>query len=257
MRLKNSKKTLLIMNIVLSLLCLLLLGICVADVCMDNGNGRNIAIKSIYMNMEHPGTVREAKPTVIYVGGASEAPAESDEKDNTEEEIVNPDTSENEVLQTGSGTTAVFPLQTEVKLKLASDTDRAGNFVISPDGSFVGDYISKAVLDGEDYVVKSEFQGKLQNVRQMNEHAYAATLSELLYTNKQAGHWVEDGKKYIFAEPSVLKPGEEFVLYLPGTPQEEVPESMRALYAAFAPGEMSDTYALLCETSKLGYFGNK
>ena len=250
---KSSHKALLIMNIVLSVLCLMLVAFCVVHFGAGaKAGGSNIAIKSIYLNVEHPEAGRRpAGPTVIYLGDADATKDKETERENEEEEQSETEViTENVILQG-------FPISKTVRLVMVGDTGKKGELTIAADGSFKGLQKGSTSVNGETVSTAALFNGSFSNIRQISEHTYAAELMEVNYENKRDKFWVENGEKYLFAEVGGLKVGEEFLLYVPGAQKEELPESYRALYADWKPETALETFALHCPETKLGYMEQK
>lgn len=117
------------------------------------------------------------------------------------------------------------------------------SLTLYPDGSFEGIYEgSEAVAApaypyGTSYYCK--FSGRFDDITKISEYAYTMWLEELIceWEDKYAfavrmgepvqemetgQEWIEDGHRYISSEALGVAGGEEFVLYLPGTPLAEL-----------------------------------
>ena len=55
-------------------------------------------------------------------------------------------------------------------------------------------------------------------------NSYSLTLAEVNSDYENGKVWVDDGMRYVSAEPYGVENGEEFILYLPETPTSELPE---------------------------------
>ena len=269
MRLDKSHKALLIMNIVLSVLCLLLVAFCVVNFAADKKvGGRNIAINSVYLNVEHPDTeVVPGKPTIIYVdGGEARRNSDSGKNDSTAKKGDTAENTENaESLQTDekvvTQTTIVyvdkFPISNPVRMVMMGEAGKSGELTMQPDGTFEGTQKGSVIVGDEKYITETVFNGKLANIRQTSAFTYAADLSSVVYENKKDGYWEKDGEKYLFAEAAGLKVGKEFLFYMPGAKKSGLPEAYFALNEKWDPESALDTFALYCPETELGYMEQK
>lgn len=259
MRLDKSHKALLIMNIVLSVLCLSLVAFCVANFAADKKTGgRNIAINSVYLNVEHPDTeVVQGKPTIIYVdGGEARRNSNSDKNDSTSKKTE--ESMQTEVVtETKIVYVEKFPISNPVRMVMMGEAGKNGELTIQPDGTFKGTQTGSVIVDDEKYVTETVFNGKLANIRQTGAFTYAADLTSIAYENKQDGYWEKDGEKYLFAEAAGLKLGKEFLFYMPGAQKSELPEAYFALNEKWDPQSALDTFALYCPETELGYMERK
>ena len=103
---------------------------------------------------------------------------------------------------------------------------------ISKDGSFVGDYHDSDMGSiGADYpygtVYKCDFSGKFSEPEPTdNPYIYSMKLQELIIQDEEKLDTEEivDGIRYIYTTPYGFDDADEFILYMPGTPLEEIPD---------------------------------
>lgn len=103
-------------------------------------------------------------------------------------------------------------------LILNSDLSFSGSFHDSDMGDMTDEY-----PNGTCYV--STFSGNFQVLSQIDEYSYALELTHIETEIADGTIWIEDGIRYIACEAYGLE-GTEYVLYLPETPTEQLPESM-------------------------------
>lgn len=281
---KASHKALLIMNIVLSVLCLLLVAFCVVNFAAEKkARGRNIAINSVYLNVEHPDTeVVPGKPTIIYVDGGEarrnsdsvkgdsegkdtkksdktekKEVERSDKESGTEETMQTDENGEEVVTETKVIQVNYFPISHPVRMVMMGEVGKSGELTVQPDGAFKGSQKGSVIVGGEKYITETIFNGKLSNIRQTGAYTYAADLSSVVYENEQEGAWEKDGEKYLFAEAAGMKVGEEFLFYVPGAKKAELPEAYFALNQDWDPESALETFALYCPKTELGYMEQK
>lgn len=105
------------------------------------------------------------------------------------------------------------------------------SLTLYPDGSFEGVYENgenDAEPDyprGTSYVCR--FTGRFGEMTKLTDHAYSMKLEVLDY-EEPGREWIEDGIRYISAEPYGLLDGEDFTLYVPETSAEELNEEFRS-----------------------------
>ena len=154
----------------------------------------------------------------------------------------------------------------------ADFTSWGTDLTLHPDGSFEGiyymdkDFVEKlssyamplaqpdyeAGVDeeyprGTRYYCK--FNGRFDEITKINEYSYSMHLAELHYETEVDREWIEDGTRYIGAEPVGLK-GETFMFYLPDTPIAELDET----YGSKPPNFWSWTMGLVEEMSCYGIY---
>lgn len=97
-----------------------------------------------------------------------------------------------------------------------------------PDGHFEGVYEDGEMIAAPEYPRGTsyycKFNGKFSDITKVSEYAYSMRLEELTYETEVDKEWIEDQHRYIGSDALGLTDGEEFILYLPGTPLEELDE---------------------------------
>ena len=134
---------------------------------------------------------------------------------------------------------------------------------LNRDGTFFGmHHDSDMGSTGEGYpngtVYICRFEGRFEVVDQIDEHTYSLRLAELTTNETPGAEQIEDGVRYIAAEPYGLESGSDFLLYLPGTPYELLTEDF--LFWQLWRGDMSDEknslsgYAIRNVATEYGFF---
>lgn len=100
---------------------------------------------------------------------------------------------------------------------------------IKEDGSFFGEYADSEMGSfGEDYpngtVYQCMFNGRFTEPVKVNDYTYSMRIAEISYENEVDTEESRDGLKYVYCEPYGLSDAENILIYLPGTPTEEIPE---------------------------------
>lgn len=102
------------------------------------------------------------------------------------------------------------------------------HLTLYPDGHFEGDYGDWDAVTGPEYphgmVYYCKFSGQFADITKVSAYAYTMRLEELTYESEVDREWIEDEVLYIGSDAHGVTGGEEFVLYLPGTPLEELDE---------------------------------
>ena len=103
---------------------------------------------------------------------------------------------------------------------------------IFADGSFSGEFHDGEIgEDGEAYpygtVYICDFTGKLSVVERQDENTWKLRVEALAIDESRPEEVIEDGVRFVRAEPYGLAEGGEMLLYAPGTPLTAIPEDMR------------------------------
>lgn len=105
------------------------------------------------------------------------------------------------------------------------------DFDIEKDGSFHGSYhdsdmgdIGDGYPDGTFYYC--EYEGHFENIQKVDEFTYKMHLKDITILNDDKEK-IEDGMKYVPAEPNALANGDEIEIYLPGKPVSEIDEEVQ------------------------------
>ena len=106
---------------------------------------------------------------------------------------------------------------------------------LNQDGSFTGQYSDSEMGEiGEEYphgsVYICDFSGKFEDPEQVNAFSYKMTLTGLTAEKNVGDEWIEESIRYVASDPfGLVDPMEnrectDFILYLPETPVDQVPE---------------------------------
>ncbi len=123
-----------------------------------------------------------------------------------------------------------LPFETPLNLVFSSGAGAWGTGIsLRPDGFFEGSYDDSDMGDnGEEYPYGTHytcsFSGQFFNMKQVNEYTYSMTLGELFSEKTPGIQWIEDGVRYVSAEPYGMEGGKEFFLYTPQTPLNQLSE---------------------------------
>ena len=135
--------------------------------------------------------------------------------------------------------------------------------LLEHDGSFKGSYHdSEMGSNAEEYPKGTcyvcEFSGKFDNIVKINDYCYSMILTEITTENEYGEEWIKNEVRYIASNPYGIHNGEEFILYLPGTPVSELSEKFKSwspfLRGDDAPDTMSD-YGICNVNTGHGFFG--
>lgn len=137
------------------------------------------------------------------------------------------------------------------------------DLVILPDGSFKGEYHDSEMGESaEEYpygtVYRCSFFGMMVLEGQADEYAWKIRVETLQADEGQEKEEIEDGIRYVAAEPYGLSAGDGMVLYRPGTPVGMLSEEMllwaHVLDRENPPAEL-DTWFLYSEKNFSGFVG--
>lgn len=100
---------------------------------------------------------------------------------------------------------------------------------IQRDGSFSGEYSDSNMGEtGEGYpdgsVYCSNFTGRFCQPVMVDEHTYSITLEQINYRRQPGTKEIIDNTMYYYTEAYGLNGAKEFLIYLPGTPLDTLPE---------------------------------
>lgn len=117
----------------------------------------------------------------------------------------------------------------EWEFLFASGAGSWGTWVyIGEDGSFSGEYCDHDNITGEGYpngtMSWCNFSGSFTQPVQLDPYVYSFSVGELHYEAEVGTEEIRDGMLYAASDSYGLALGEEFLLYLPGIPLEELPE---------------------------------
>lgn len=101
--------------------------------------------------------------------------------------------------------------------------------MIHADGSFEGNYhdsemgsIGEGYPNGTRYF--SEFSGQFSEPEKVGDYTYKMTVDTISYQNEVGTEEILDEILYVYSDAYGLAGAEEILIYLPGTPIEELPE---------------------------------
>ena len=137
---------------------------------------------------------------------------------------------------------------------------------INRDGTFSGRYEdSEAGSIGEDYpngtVYICDFSGVFTDIEKVNKYTYKATAFGVTTHQEPGKEWIKDDIRYIAANPAGIydeetsQMCEEFIVYLPDTPINEVPAEFLTWWPYYG-GEKTtlSCYGILNVATNAGFF---
>lgn len=160
-----------------------------------------------------------------------------------------------EVTQTPTPTPANpgLPITTPLELVFSSGAGGWGTAItLNPDGSFTGSYHDSEMgdLDETKYpngtVYVCNFSGRFEDIQQQDAHTYAMTLGQLEMDKPKEETWIEEGIRYIAADPYGLESGKTFRLYLPETPLAGLSEEFLSWWPGRFTGDADTKTTLSC-----------
>ena len=100
---------------------------------------------------------------------------------------------------------------------------------IAEDGTFEGVYSDSDMGDtGDGYPNGTHyscvFTGKFTKPVKVNEYTYSMEIENMVYADEPGTEEIIDGVKYCYSDAYGLTDGKEFLIYLPGSPVDELPE---------------------------------
>ena len=117
---------------------------------------------------------------------------------------------------------------------------------VQPDGSFYGQFHdSEMGSNGEEYPHGTcyicDFEGKFAALTQVSDYVYSTSIETINFEEPEK-EYIEDEIKYITSTPYGLDNAGEILIYLYGTPKEEVAEG----FISWMPGCEMTTDTLEC-----------
>ena len=123
------------------------------------------------------------------------------------------------------------------------------DMVLETDGSFSGQFqdtelgeFAESYPNGTTYY--NHFTGRFDSLYRIDDLTYAMTLTDLYLAD--GGETIRDGVRYVGAKPSGLTRGAQYILHLPGTRVDELPEDFRSWYNGWPSMELPDSETMLC-----------
>ena len=141
---------------------------------------------------------------------------------------------------------------------------------LNQNGIFTGWYLDSEMGEtGEDYpngsAYTSTFSGKFDNIEKINEYSYKMTLTDVKTEKAVGEEWIENKIRYVATEPYGLNDPinnqdcTQFILYLPNTPIDQVPEEFLTWWPyrytqETSPKATLSCYGILNVTTNYGFF---
>ena len=132
------------------------------------------------------------------------------------------------------------------------------------DGTFSGEYHDSDMGDSsENYpsgtIYVCDFSGRFSEIEKVDENSYSMTLEEVSSDYENGKERIENGVRYVSAEPYGVEDGNAFILYLPGTMRDGLNEDFLSWWQYwFLDGEQAETlglYGLYNVKMGYGFFG--
>ena len=103
---------------------------------------------------------------------------------------------------------------------------------IAADGTFSGSFHDSEMGEiGDDYpngsLYTCSFTGQLSVVEQVDEYSWKLKVDSLAVQDEPNVETIEDGIRYVTADPYGISEGDEMTLYMPGTPVDMLTEDMQ------------------------------
>ena len=141
----------------------------------------------------------------------------------------------------------------------------ATGITIDDDGTFTGSYHASAMgSTGDGYpngtVYISNFTGHFTNVKKIDDYSYSMKLGSLDVEGTSGESYIENGTKYIYADPYGLDDADEFMIYLPGISMSALPEefvSWSHVSTDVRNTLPSDVFGIYNVGGKQGFVGEK
>lgn len=103
---------------------------------------------------------------------------------------------------------------------------------IAADGSFTGNYHDSEMGEsGDNYpngtVYICDFSGQMTGLAQVDAHTWSVHIDKVTPSEPANQESIDDGIRYVTADPYGIAEGDDMVIYLPGTPTADFTEEMR------------------------------
>ena len=137
---------------------------------------------------------------------------------------------------------------------------------LNQNGKFTGQYLDSEMGDvgknhphGSAYVC--DFSGKFSDIKKIDKYSYRMTLTDIETEKTVGDEWIEDKIRYIAALPHGLNDPDkqqsctEFILYLPDTPVDQVPEEFLTWWPYRTASKTTlSCYGILNVATNYGFF---
>lgn len=197
--------------------------------CGTNGNKSDSTTRvlSHVEDQEEEDVVKEEDETVDQKDEDSDTQEKKEESKDLEDDRDEHDKDE-DVVEEGFS----FSELSDVNFWFSSGVGGWGTELsIAEDGTFEGVYIDTDMGDmGEGYPNGTRyscvFKGKFTKLVKVNEYTYSMELESMEYENEPNTEEIgyEEGFRYCYSDAYGLTDGKEFLIYLPGSPVDELPE---------------------------------
>ena len=133
---------------------------------------------------------------------------------------------------------------------------------VNSEGAFSGEFHdSEMGMTGEGYshgtIYQSKFSGKFTETVQINDYTWSMQIEEIAFEKEVGTEEIKDEILYSYTTPYGLEGGEEFLLYLPGAPLEELPEEYLSWVGYYDLTQTEDTelpfYGIYNVTEQSGF----
>lgn len=115
------------------------------------------------------------------------------------------------------------------------------DIVLEANGTFQGEYHDSDMGDtdtnypnGTMYI--SKFHGKFTAPQKVDEYTYSMQVEYMELDLQEGKEYLEDGIRYIVLGESELETGEQLLVYIPGTPYENLPQNFMSALPQIALG---------------------
>lgn len=126
---------------------------------------------------------------------------------------------------------------------------------LQSDGSFTGEYHDSEMGDsGEEYPNGSfyicKFSGQFTSIKQLDKNTFSMQATYAPLAGSPETPWIEDGVRYIPADPYGLTDGKEFIFYTPDKPLDALDEE----FLSWWPLRYSEESAMMTTLSCYGIY---
>lgn len=134
----------------------------------------------------------------------------------------------------------------------------AVNVLIQPDGTFSGTFSESSMTSAcDDYpngtVYECHFHGQFSTLTKRGPYEYTLKCDSLVTQGTVGEERIEDGTRIVTTAPQGFENADEFLLYLPGTRTQDLPEGFLHWYPGFRDVCITETYILYNVGGKDGF----
>ncbi|SEP78629.1 hypothetical protein SAMN02910369_00631 [Lachnospiraceae bacterium NE2001] len=159
-----------------------------------------------------------------------------------------------------------LPIDESMEFCFASGAGGWGTYMtVDADGSFSGNYHDSEMGDsGPDYpngsVYVCNFSGRFTDIEMVDDHTYKMKLESYTTEESDEPQTIEDGVRYVYANPYGITEGKTFYFYTPGKWIYELPEEFISWSNGVVGDISKDTtlsyYGIYNEDEGLGFFSS-